>query len=88
MPDFSRIIRMAYLRILDREPDPGGLASFNGQMNGGMSEAAMRETLLRSPEYATKNPARLAGAAARGRGAARRRRTAPTSKKVRSRKTR
>lgn len=89
MPDFSRIIRMAYLRILDREPDPGGLASFNGQMNGGMSEAAMRETLLRSPEYATKNPARLAGAGARGRGAAtKRRRPAPASKKVRSRKTR
>jgi hypothetical protein len=89
MPDFSRIIRMAYLRILDREPDPGGLASFNGQMNGGMSEAAMRETLLRSPEYATKNPARLAGAAARARGApTKRRRPAPASKKVRSRKTR
>ena len=89
MPDFSRIIRMAYLRILDREPDPGGLASFNGQMNGGMSEAAMRETLLRSPEYATKNPARLAGAAARGRGAVtKRRRPASASKKVRSRKAR
>ena len=42
MPDFSRIIRMAYLRILDREPDPGGLASYDGQMNGGMTEAAMR----------------------------------------------
>ena len=89
MPDFSRIIRMAYLRILDREPDPGGLASYNEQMNGGMSEAAMRETLLRSPEYATKNPARLARAAARGRGAAtKRRRPAPANKKVRSRKTR
>ena len=89
MPDFSRIIRMAYLRILDREPDPGGLASFNGQMNGGMSEAAMRETLLRSPEYATKNPARLAAAAARGRGAVtKRRRPASVSKKVRSRKAR
>ena len=88
MPDFSRIIRMAYLRILDREPDPGGLASYNGQMNGGMSEAAMRESLLRSSEYATKNPARLASAAARGRGATKRRRPAPASKKVRSRKTR
>src|SRR3989449_652546 len=64
MPDFSRIIRMAYLRILDREPDPGGLASYNGQMNGGMSEAAMREALLRSAEFASRNhdpdlPARL-----------------------------
>jgi len=89
MPDFSRIIRMAYLRILDREPDPGGLANYNGQMNGGMSEAAMRESLLRSAEYATKNPARLAGAAARGRGAATKRRPpAPGSKRVKSRKTR
>ncbi|PYQ14243.1 MAG: hypothetical protein DMF80_13100 [Acidobacteria bacterium] len=89
MPDFSRIIRMAYLRILDREPDPGGLASYNTRMNGGMSEAAMRESLLRSPEYATKNPARLAGAAGRGRGArTASRRPAPTRKKVRSRQTR
>ena len=88
MPDFSRIIRMAYLRILDREPDPGGLASYNGQMNGGMSEAAMRETLLRSSEYATKNPARLARAR-RGRGAAaKRHRPAPAKKKVRTLKTR
>ena len=89
MPDFSRIIRMAYLRILDREPDPGGLASYNGQMNGGMSEAAMRETLLRSSEYATKNPARRARAARGGRRAAtKRHRSAPANKKVRTRKTR
>jgi len=89
MPDFSRIIRMAYLRILDREPDPGGLANYNGQMNGGMSEAAMRETLLRSAEYATKNPARLSRAARRGRGAAtKRHRPAPAQKKARTRKTR
>jgi len=89
MPDFSRIIRMAYLRILDREPDPGGLANYNGQMNGGMSEAAMRETLLRSAEYATKNPARLARPAKRGRGAAaKRHRPAPAKKKIRTRKTR
>jgi hypothetical protein len=87
MPDFSRIIRMAYLRILDREPDPGGLASYNGQMNGGMSEAAMRETLLRSAEYATKNPARLARRAKRG-SATKRHRPAPAEKKVRTRKTR
>jgi len=92
MPDFSRIIRMAYLRILDREPDPGGLAHYNAQMNGGMTEAAMREALVRSPEYATKNPARLAGAAAR-RARAREakagsRRPAPASQKVKPRKTR
>lgn len=89
MPDFSRIIRMAYLRILDREPDPGGLAHYNAQMNGGMSEATMREALLRSPEYATKNPSRLAGAAARGQGARTgTRRPAPTRKKARPRRKR
>lgn len=92
MPDFSRIIRMAYLRILDREPDPGGLANYNEEMNGGMTEAAMREALLRSAEYATKNPARLGGAAARrarARGAkAAGRRLASASKKVKPRKTR
>ena len=90
MPDFSRIIRMAYLRILDREPDPSGLASYNTAMNGGLTEAAMRESLLRSAEYAAKNPARLAGAASRGRGArtAGSGRPAPTRKKVKSRGTR
>jgi hypothetical protein len=54
-----------------------------------MSEAAMRETLLRSAEYATKNPARLSRAARRGRGAAtKRHRPAPAQKKARTRKTR
>lgn len=90
MPDFSRIIRMAYLRILDREPDPGGLSHYNGQMNGGMSEATMREALLRSPEYAGKNPARAARAAAARAGGAKagRRRPVPPGKKVKSGKTR
>lgn len=56
MPDFARVIRDAYLEILEREADSGGLASYNGQMNGGMTEAAMREALLRSPEFASRNP--------------------------------
>jgi hypothetical protein len=68
MPNFSRIIERAYLRILDRPPDPGGLETYNRAMNDGLSEAAMRESLLRSPEYATKNPDLSVRA---GRGAAR-----------------
>jgi hypothetical protein len=56
MPDFGPIIREAYLEILEREPDPGGLAHYGGRMNGGLSEAAMREELLRSAEYRIKNP--------------------------------
>src|SRR6266545_1392576 len=56
MPHFARVIRDAYVEILEREADPGGLTSYNGQMNGGMSEAAMREALLRSPEFTSRNP--------------------------------
>ena len=77
MPNFGRIISLAYVRILERPPDPGGLESFNRLMNQGMSEAMMRETLLRSPEYASKNPdgARASRCASRsGSGTARRKR--------------
>jgi len=56
MPNFSRVISQAYVRILGRRPDPGGLDGFNESMNQGMTEAAMREALVRSPEYAEKNP--------------------------------
>jgi len=56
MANFSRVISLAYLRILERAPDPGGLANFNQLMNQGLTEAMMREALLRSPEYAAKNP--------------------------------
>ena len=56
MPNFANVISLAYLRILGRAPDPGGLDNFNRAMNAGMTEAMMREALLRSPEYAQKNP--------------------------------
>jgi predicted solute-binding protein len=65
MPNFSRVISQAYARILGRLPDPGGLDSFNQSMNQGMTEAAMREALLRSPEYAEKNPDAALAAARR-----------------------
>lgn len=69
MPNFGKLIAMAYLRILDRPPDPGGLENFNRLMNAGLTEAQMREALLRSAEYAQKNPdlaAKRATAAVRG----------------------
>ena len=75
MPNFGRIISLAYLRILERPPDPGGLENYNRHMNQGLTEAMMREALLRSPEYASKNPdvAGTSRAASRGgRGGARR----------------
>ena len=56
MPDFSPVITLAYMRILGRRPDPGGLASWNRSMNDGLSEAGMREGLLRSAEYAQAHP--------------------------------
>jgi hypothetical protein len=56
MPDFARIVGDAYQEILERAPDPGGLANFNQRMNQGLSEAELREALLRSDEYAQKNP--------------------------------
>jgi hypothetical protein len=68
MPNFSRIISLAYMRILERPPDTGGLDNYNRLMNDGLTEAMMRESLLRSAEYAAKNPdvaratARLANA--------------------------
>ncbi|HEX6738581.1 MAG TPA: hypothetical protein VF310_09930 [Vicinamibacteria bacterium] len=56
MADFGPIIREAYLEILEREPDPGGLAHYQGLMSAGLSEATLREQLLRSPEYRQRNP--------------------------------
>ncbi len=62
MPDFGRIINQAYMRILGRPADPGGQENFDQLMNQGMAEAMMRETLLRSEEYAIKNPDQAAQA--------------------------
>ncbi len=56
MPNFANVITLAYLRILGRPPDPGGQDNFDRLMNAGMTEAMMREALLRSPEYAQNNP--------------------------------
>jgi hypothetical protein len=64
MPNFGRIISLAYMRILERPPDPGGLDSYNRLMNDGLTEAMMRESLLRSPEYAAKNPDRAGASGA------------------------
>ena len=56
MPDFGRIINLAYMRILRCPADPGGQESYDRLLNQGMTEAMMRESLLRSPEYAANNP--------------------------------
>jgi len=81
MPDFSPIITQAYLRILERAPDLGGLNHFNQQMNAGMAESAMREALLRSLEYAQKHPDRTARRGTRPRAASERGRSRPRKPK-------
>jgi len=56
VPDFTRVLRDAYQEILDRLPEPGGLAHFDQRMNEGLGEADLREVLLRSEEFALENP--------------------------------
>jgi hypothetical protein len=56
VPDFSPVIESAYREVLERDADRGGLAHYNDLMTRGMSEARLRESLLRSPEFAEKNP--------------------------------
>ncbi len=81
MPDFSRIINLAYQRILGRPADPSGLDSYNRSMNAGLSEADLREALLRSEEYADKNPDRPVLSSTSGRSAKRKPRKARGGKK-------
>lgn len=55
---YQRVIDLAYREILRRASggaDPGGLAHYDAKMRGGMTEATMRERLLRSVEFANKN---------------------------------
>jgi hypothetical protein len=66
VPDFSRVINLAYERILGRSADSPGLEGYNQAMNLGLTEADMRETLIRSQEYANKNPDRSVTRATRG----------------------
>jgi hypothetical protein len=54
--NYERVIRQAYQEILARDPDSGGLAHWNERMNAGLTEAAMREALLRSAEYQARFP--------------------------------
>jgi hypothetical protein len=56
MTNFRPIVDDAYQDVLGRNADPGGLTFYNRRMNEGLSEADVRETLLRSPEYAARNP--------------------------------
>jgi hypothetical protein len=52
---FAHVIAYAYREILGREPDQGGLDHYDGLMLAGMPEAQLRESLIRSGEFAAKN---------------------------------
>ena len=60
MPDFRHVVRDAYLDILRRLPDPGGLDHHNRVLNEGLTLDQVREGLLRSPEYAERFPSQPA----------------------------
>ena len=81
MPDFRHVITLAYNRILLRNPDAGGLESFNQAMNAGLTEAQLHEVMLRSPEYAQRFPQ---ATASRARGARARRGRKKSSRKSRA----
>ena len=86
MPDFGRIINLAYMRILGRPADPGGQESYDRLMNQGMTEAMMREGLLRSPEYAANNPDQTSQAASATKASATRRRSKATKKTTKAKR--
>jgi hypothetical protein len=76
------------MRILGRPADPGGQESFDQLMNQGMTEAMMRETLLRSEEYARKNPDLAARASKASRSLPARKKTKPTRRKKKTKSRR
>lgn len=53
---YAPVIALAYRDILDREPDEGGLEAYNDAMSRGLTEAEVREALIRSAEYEERNP--------------------------------
>lgn len=53
---YARIIEPAYQEILGRDADEGGLDAYNAGIKAGLTEAGMRDSLMRSEEYERKNP--------------------------------
>ena len=51
---YAHVIAYAYREILEREPDRSGLEAYDEQMRMGLTEAEMRESLIRSEEYRSK----------------------------------
>ena len=47
----SDLVNMAYQRLLNRQPDPGGLASYNQEMMRGLTGQGLVSALANSPEF-------------------------------------
>lgn len=56
MANFRHVIDDAYQEILRRPVEPEEVASANARLNNGMTEAQLRESLLRSAEYQQRFP--------------------------------
>src|SRR3990172_1495842 len=54
--NFGHVVTLAYREILLREPDADGLLHHNARMQAGLTEAQLREGMLRSPELAARVP--------------------------------
>jgi hypothetical protein len=51
----QQVVRQAYLDVLRREPDPGGLRQYtNAMLREGWSAADVRRSLMTSDEYAQR----------------------------------
>ncbi|MDB6094051.1 MAG: hypothetical protein JWM32_1613 [Verrucomicrobia bacterium] len=49
--DVEAVVRKIYRDVLNRDPDPSGLATYTRRLQGGMSEAELRAELKRSGEH-------------------------------------
>ena len=47
----SDLVNMAYQRLLNRQPDPGGLANYSQEMIKGLTGQGLVSALARSPEF-------------------------------------
>lgn len=47
----SDLVNMAYQKLLNRQPDPGGLASYNQEMMRGLTGQGLVSALANSPEF-------------------------------------
>jgi hypothetical protein len=57
----SRVVNSIYVRYLNRNADPGGLASWVGAMQHGLTQEQVSGILLASPEFAARANALVGG---------------------------